>query len=379
MIGLRINYTTRICVFAPKGGRAYNESIETEAPIMPDSHPFSVRAARVAALLLLSLLFAACGSPAGAWSYHTHRKIVSDALSFLPTAFQERFRPFKDLMMKGSTDPDTVIKDFMNHVYHVNSRTGHDSAVRISSLFSQAVQQLKERGPGPEAAYTLGLIAHYVADLNQPLHTAGSEADIAESDYHSRFERDVQARMTRIPVPVPAGYEPVTDPERRVVEMARAASPFYPRIGAAYRGGNGIFDLDDVVNTQYAASVKHVADFWLGITNLGGQPIQPVPPTAIEAIQTASTAQDLPPLHLTREEGVPASKSQPVDLNTATADQLMGIPGIGEKRAQAIITARRIRPFRSIRDLANVTYPASGKKAFNPRLIDRLEEQLTAK
>lgn len=346
---------------------------------MPESHPFSVRAARAAALLLIPLLFAACVSPAGAWSFHTHRKVVSDALSFLPTAFQERFRPHKDLMMRGATDPDMVIKDFMNHVYHVNSRWGHDSAARIGDLFTQAVQQVKERGPGPEAAYTMGLLAHYVADLNQPLHTAGSEADFAESDYHARFEKDVQSRMTHIPVPVPTGYEPVTDPERRVMEMAKAASPFYGRIGAAYRGGNGVFDLDDVVNAQYAAAVKHVADFWLGIMNLGDQQIQPIPPAVVEAIQAASPAQDLPPLQLSRAEGFPASKNPLIDINTATLDQLMSISGIGEKRAQAIIDARRVRPFRSIRDLANVTYPASGKKAFSVGLIDRLAGQLTAK
>ncbi|MBP7634826.1 zinc dependent phospholipase C family protein, partial [Candidatus Ozemobacteraceae bacterium] len=298
---------------------------------MPDLHPFSMRAARAAAFLLLPILFAvmsadmplghapaaaflllpilfaACALPAAAWSFHTHRKIVSDALSFLPTPFQERFRPHKDLMMKGSTDPDMVIKDFMNHVYHVNSRSGHDSVMRISELFNQAAQQLRERGPGPEAAYTMGLLAHYVADLNQPLHTAGSEADIAESDYHSRFEKDVQSRMTRIPVPVPTSYEPVTDPERRVVEMARAAAPHYMRIGAAYRGGNGIFELDDVVHPQYAAAVKHVADFWLGIMDRGGLQIQPIPPAVPEAIQAASTASELSPLQLALERGFPAS------------------------------------------------------------------------
>ena len=346
---------------------------------MPDSHSISVRAARATAFLLVSIMLLACDSPAGAWSYHTHRKIVSDALSFLPTSFQERFRPYKDLMMQGSTDPDMVIKDFMNHVYHVNSRSGHDSAERIGGLFRQAAQQLKERGPGPEAAYTMGLIAHYVADINQPLHTAGSEADFAESDYHSRFEKDVQSRMTHIPVPVPTGYEPVTDPEQRVVEMARSASPTYGRIGTAYRGGNGVFDLDEVVNTQYAAAVKQVADFWLGITNLGGLPIPPIPPAAVEAIQAASTARDLPPFQLSRTEGFPASKNPLIDINTATLDQLMSIPGIGEKRAQAILAARRAKPFRSIIDLANVAYPASGKKAFSVGLIDRLSGQLTAK
>ncbi|HNW35939.1 MAG TPA: hypothetical protein PKM25_13460 [Candidatus Ozemobacteraceae bacterium] len=57
----------------------------------------------------------------------------------------------------------------------------------------------------------------------------------------------------------------------------------------------------------------------------------------------------------------------------------MHIPGIGEKRAQAIIEARRIKPFASIRDLMKLTFPNSGKKAFNVNLIDRLSGQLIVK
>lgn len=350
---------------------------------MPDSPRFFIHTAGAAAVLLFSILFLACGLSAEAWSYHTHRKIVSDALSFLPTEFQDRFRPFKDLMMQGSTDPDMVIKDFMNHVYHVNSRSGHDSAARIDGLCREAVRQLKEKGPGPEAAYTMGLVAHYVADINQPLHTAGSEADVAESDYHGKFEKDIQSRMTKIPVPVPSAYAPVTDPEKRTREMAEAASPYYSRIGTAYRGGNDIFDLSDVVDTQYAAAVKNVADFWLGIAEQGGLHIPPVPPAALSiasaASVTAESGGELPQSLMSMGQALPESKQQPIDINTATLDQLMSVPGIGEKRAQAIIAARRVQPFRSIRDLASVMYPASGKKAFSVSLIDRLSERLTTK
>jgi len=340
---------------------------------------------------LLLLVFVAATAQAGAWSYHTHRKIVSDAIAFLPTEFQNRFLPFKDVMMKGATDPDTVLKDFMNHVYHIHSRTGHDSAVRITELFEQAAEHVRRSGPGAEAAYTMGLLAHYVADLNQPLHTGGREADSAESDYHSTFERDVQSRMKLIPVPVPVtgGYRPVTDPAGRVREMAEAAGRPYDRIGTAYRGGRGVFDLEDLVRDQYAAAVRHVADFWLGTLGRGGLIIPLTPPA------TAVTADATAPAGMRRPGEVGSSSSQaqspgapsfmviqkpgPIDLNTATLDQLMHIPGIGEKRARAIIEARRVRPFSSLRDLALVTYPDSGRKAFNVGLIDRLADHVTVK
>jgi len=341
-----------------------------------------MRMAAAVAASLLSACFLFCRLPSEAWSYHTHRKIVSDAVSYMPTEFQNRFIPFKALMMKGATDPDTELKDFMNHVFHVHSRTGHDSVNRIRDLFQQAADQLRQGTQNREAAYTMGLLAHYVADINQPLHTAGSDGDAAESDYHSQFEKDIQSRMTKIPVPVPGEYRPVVDPAARVREMAEAASRYYERIGRAYRTGNNIFDVEDIVNEQYAAAVRQVADYWLGIMTRSGQSGIPVPPP-LPAQNPASAGSGLQPgmaPFMMFSETSPAPQSSgPVDINTAPIDQLMNIPGIGEKRAQAIITARRIKPFTSIRDLMKLTFPNSGKKAFNVNLIDRLSGQLVVK
>jgi competence protein ComEA len=44
-----------------------------------------------------------------------------------------------------------------------------------------------------------------------------------------------------------------------------------------------------------------------------------------------------------------------VDLNTATLDELVALPGVGEKRAQAILDARKERGgFKSVDDLLDV-------------------------
>lgn len=52
--------------------------------------------------------------------------------------------------------------------------------------------------------------------------------------------------------------------------------------------------------------------------------------------------------------------SQPVDLNAASAEQLMQLPGIGKARADAIVTARQMHPFASTQDLLHV--PGIGAK-----------------
>ncbi len=69
-----------------------------------------------------------------------------------------------------------------------------------------------------------------------------------------------------------------------------------------------------------------------------------------------------------------ASASSPalaaVNLNTATRDELVAVPGIGPTKAQAIIDHRTAKgPFKSVDDLRDV-------KGFRGKLVDRLRPEL---
>ena len=60
-----------------------------------------------------------------------------------------------------------------------------------------------------------------------------------------------------------------------------------------------------------------------------------------------------------------------VNLNTASRDELVAVPGIGPAKAQAIVEHRKSHgPFKSVDDLKQI-------KGFRDRLVERLRPELT--
>ena len=65
----------------------------------------------------------------------------------------------------------------------------------------------------------------------------------------------------------------------------------------------------------------------------------------------------------------PAVKAEPLDINTATKDQLMTLDGIGEARSDAIIKGR---PYKAKNELAD-------KKIVPQKVYDTIKDQIVAK
>jgi competence protein ComEA len=66
----------------------------------------------------------------------------------------------------------------------------------------------------------------------------------------------------------------------------------------------------------------------------------------------------------------PAGASVRVDLNSASAEDLARLPGIGPAKAKAIIEYRSAEPFRSTEDLRKV-------KGIGDKLYEQLKDQIT--
>jgi len=61
-----------------------------------------------------------------------------------------------------------------------------------------------------------------------------------------------------------------------------------------------------------------------------------------------------------------------LNLNTATKDELMAIKGIGEKKAEQIITFRKSKQIENADDLLKL-------KGFGPKLISNIKKDIKAK
>jgi competence protein ComEA len=66
----------------------------------------------------------------------------------------------------------------------------------------------------------------------------------------------------------------------------------------------------------------------------------------------------------------PASGGALVNLNSASADELARLPGIGAAKAKAIVDYRTEEPFRKPEDLRKV-------KGIGDKLYERLKDQIT--
>lgn len=105
-------------------------------------------------------------------------------------------------------------------------------------------------------------------------------------------------------------------------------------------------------------------------------------PKTIEKVRPMVQADSPEPLVLERRPPTPAPRptgkgkiqpgDAPIDVNTATAEELMRLPGVGPATAQQILAARTTKPFASADDLDRV-------KGIGPKTIDKLRPFVVVK
>jgi hypothetical protein len=121
----------------------------------------------------------------------THHKLVLDALQRLEAeaaeAWQRVFLRHADVLLTGAKAPDDEFRDFTNHVLHPRDGWWGGAPGKARNWYGHLVDALA-KGDWSIAAYSAGVLSHYLSDPVQPFHTGQSEA---ENSIHRAFEWSV--------------------------------------------------------------------------------------------------------------------------------------------------------------------------------------------
>ncbi len=105
-----------------------------------------------------------------------HHKIPLDVLDHLDKPWRDMFLKYWKKYLEGARAPDKTFHDFKNHVLHVRENYWGGAISAANLWYGKFVNNLRDSN-WKEAAYSCGVMTHYVADPMQPLHTGQVEEE----------------------------------------------------------------------------------------------------------------------------------------------------------------------------------------------------------
>lgn len=270
-------------------------------------------ATTLAIVLLVLSLTVAVQHGAIAWSnggyssdpdnpdYGTHDWIADKALAiqtrdagFLKTTYHARF-----LLGTEAPDNSAYIGDSTSHhVYYYNSGDLQDgkSAIRASQMYQIALGYIASQDMS-NAAYYIGAMTHYIADVGVFGHTMGSGTDWGMEDHHSDYENAIQSMTGSLssPTGVSLGnadaYSAALDLAKKVTFGAGAIKPNI-WMDANYSWADSTFEASAMASLNIsvaavAAAVNHLL-VEAGSQSPSPEPQAPQPPQSIQAIVIGS-------------------------------------------------------------------------------------------
>jgi len=267
-----------------------------------------------------------------AWTGADHQQMLRQARTRLPLEMRLLFSQsgpssLEEAWDRGAVKPDRELHDYANHVWHVEPdargrRYGKapakvESEVRLLSLRVNAGIPLKQ------LAEDLGTASHYVADINNPLHTA---TDPKEKRIHSRYERNFErwgSKEWRFD-----GYDYHPTPAAWIKSAARRSNQHYQEILNSYQG-EGFKKVAAVSAACYDQGINDIVDLFYNVY-----------------LRSGSQLYRYPQLRL----GGPQ-----FNINTATGEELSQIYYIDQRLANRLVRYReRHQGFRSLKETLNV-------------------------
>ncbi len=162
-----------------------------------------------------------------AWGMATHMWITDMVIAEMPTGdWKDAFEFFASDIKSGAITPDAVWQDWDNHLYY--PQTGQYTAhIAVERWFGYMVNNLSI-GAWKEGMFAAGIMLHYFADINIPIHTDSTWPG------HGVCEGDINDHLNLFSGYNLSSIEVVSDPRQYTIDAATAANSFYDDCVAQY-------------------------------------------------------------------------------------------------------------------------------------------------
>jgi hypothetical protein len=224
--------------------------------------------------------------------YEANRIAVADGVQWLDWSVAQ----------PATDDPDTVLHDTYYHVYDIWGSPYGNAPKRVQELYDETVQSLRD-GDRTSASRSFGLLAHYYADVCNPLHT---DQCPAEEAVHGPYELAAQGYTDEIGVNsawvVPDGVSYVADVTALAEQAASVSHASYQALVDTFVAHG--MDAQALAITRESANraANGLADLMAGAARDAQLPTQeparslPDTPTPVAQVVTASDSVPASPV-----------------------------------------------------------------------------------
>ena len=249
------------------------------------ARPASAQLSTLGSLALGVVVLAALVGPARAWTPESQQVIAEQGARLAPPDLYRQIVRNRESYFVGVMDPfRTPLAD---HAKNPDGSGRLDAA--IEQAVDNTVRSIELHRPFNEVCYRLGVVAHYLADANDPLQTDTS--DPHEASYADDFRRYLERTLPRLSVVFYGfrpGYRGRRDLPALIADSLRRTRANYPFVGREYRRigyGSGVRTFDDrstayaVASLSLSHAVSDIAEVFRGIwIEAGGIDSRPVVP-----------------------------------------------------------------------------------------------------
>jgi hypothetical protein len=224
-----------------------------------------------------------------AYCTSSHHRMALDALPLMagPEAFLRRNVCYfwHEAYLKGSKAPDDEFKDFRNHVLHVQENLWGGAPQAAREWYDRTVEDLK-RENWDQAAFSAGVLSHYVTDPFQPFHTGSSDK---ETHYHRAVEWSVAKSFPALRERIAKeGYPKIElSPgrdwlEETILAGAQRAHQDYSlpfeRFDLERGSSTPEEGLDEVLSTSFAALIAQATATFAAVLDRAWEESRAIPP-----------------------------------------------------------------------------------------------------